>query len=90
MLLTNTAAGADGRSSFLTAVGSSAPVAVKIVPVPSSKIVPVPTAAIPPVGVTVKVNVSPLSGMVSLVIGVRTSNPVVVPVPVNVLLKAAV
>ena len=79
-----------GRSSFLGVALSIAPVAVKIVPVPSSRMVPVPTAAIPPVGVAVRVKVSPLSCVVSLVIGVRTNRPVVVPAPVRLLLKAAV
>ena len=77
-------------SLFLAVTLSIPPVAVKIVPVPSSLIVAVPVTAVPPVGVAVKVNVSPLSGVASLAICVRTSSPVVVPLPVSALSKAPV
>jgi hypothetical protein len=76
-------------SLFLTAALSIAPVAVKIVPEPSSLIVAVPVTAVPPVGVAVRVKVSPLSGVVSLVMGVRTSSPVVSTTASQVIIKDA-
>ncbi len=65
-----------GRSSFFVAVVSVVPSVLKMSPVPSSLMVAVPVAAVPPVGVAVSVKVSPLSGVVSFTIVVRTSNAV--------------
>ena len=75
-----------GRSSFFVAVVSVVPSGLKMSPVPSSLMVAVPVTAVPPVGVAVSVKVSPVSGVPSFTIVVRTSSAVAP--PVNVALNA--